>query len=171
MIEFIRDHQYLAQSFIFDMSKKTINTLSSIERVILLKEINIFEDMGVDDLKRLSDLAYEKVFDQGHKLITHGESGDELFVITRGKADVRIIMNDKESSINQLNQGDYFGEMALLEQSAVRSASIYAMTELQTLIIRGESFRSILYDRPDVMLKVLASLSRRIRHLNQKLGF
>jgi HEAT repeat protein/ATP/ADP translocase len=151
------------------MPRKTLNTLSTVERVLLLKELYLFKDLEVYDLKRLADLAYEQVFNEGEALLRQNEEGAELFVLAAGAVDVRVSADGVETSVAELGAGDYVGEMAILDMD-IRSASAYAIGTVRALVIDGVKFKAILRDRPEVSLAVLKGMARRIRQMNDQIA-
>jgi hypothetical protein len=150
------------------MSKKTLQTLTTIDRVILLREVPLFKQLSVEDLKQIADLAHEQLFQKGDLLVKQGDDGDQLYIIVDGEVEVRVATEHGETVVATHSQSGFLGEMAILE-TAPRSASAYALEETRTLVISGASFKAILKDRPEVSLAVLAGLSHRVRELNAKL--
>ena len=67
------------------------------------------------------------------------------------------------------NDGEFVGEMAILE-SAPRSATLKAHGDVRVLVINGDAFNSILFDRPEVAVAVLRKMSTRVRELNAKIA-
>lgn len=147
------------------MPRKTLRTLSPLERILLLREVPLFKTLNDNDLGQLADLAEEKFFDPGDRLMIQNEYSSELYIIANGEVEIRVFSDEGEKHISTIGNGDYLGEMAILD-GAPRSASAYAKTKTRTLSINGSSFHAILRDRPTVALAVLSDLSKRIRELN-----
>ncbi|TAK12594.1 MAG: cyclic nucleotide-binding domain-containing protein [Anaerolineae bacterium] len=150
------------------MARKSLQTLSSVERIILLRQVPIFNSLEVDDLKYLAEIASEKVLQSGEYLVRQNELGDELFIIAEGEVSIWLNTGKKEEEVSTGKEGDFFGEMSVLD-SAPRSASILCTTPVRALKLEGRDFRMILRDRPEVSLTVLRGLSQRIRQANDLL--
>ncbi|MBI3159307.1 MAG: MFS transporter [Chloroflexi bacterium] len=150
------------------MARKTLQTLSSVERIILLREVPLFQTLEIHDLKRLAEIASEKLFQKGEYVVHQGDSGDELYIIADGEVEIWLNTGRKQERVSQGKTGDFFGEMAVLD-SAPRSASIRAASPVRMLVLDGEEFKAILRDRPEVALTLLRGLSQRIRFANDLL--
>jgi CRP-like cAMP-binding protein len=81
-----------------------------------------------------------------------------------GNVQVLRTVNGIEQVLAQRSAGDFVGEMAILE-SAPRSATLCAQTDVRVLAIDGETFKGILRERPEVSFAVLRSVSRRLREM------
>ena len=142
----------------------TLKTVSILERILLLREIPIFADLSPDDLKLVAEIAREEWVPQNTNIFNQGDVGNMMYVIVEGHLHVISNVNGKEQVVAQRSNGDFVGEMAAIE-SAPRSATLRAQTDSRLLAIDGETFKRILYERPDVSFAVLRSLSRRLREM------
>ena len=142
----------------------TLKTVSILERILLLREIPIFADLSPEDLKLVAETAREEWYPQNTIIFHQGEEGNMMFVIVEGNLQVLRTTNGIEQVLAQRSAGDFVGEMAIIE-SAPRSASLCAQTDVRVLAIDGETFKGILRERPDVSFAVLRSVSRRLREM------
>ncbi|HEX8993290.1 MAG TPA: HEAT repeat domain-containing protein [Anaerolineales bacterium] len=140
----------------------TLQTVSTLQRVLLLREIPIFSDLSPEDLQRIATAANEQWFPRDTTIFRQDEIGDRMFVIVEGHVHVVRSANGKEQVLAQRGPGDFVGEMAIIE-SAPRLASLVTRREVRVLAIDGETFKGILRERPEVSLAVLRSMSRRLR--------
>lgn len=143
---------------------ETLQTVSSLERIILLREVPLFAELSPDDLKEIADVAREQLYPAESVICREGESGDELYVIASGNVRVTKGSNGSEKFVARRSAGEFLGEMAIFE-SAERSATVRAESDVRALVIDANSFKSILRDRPEVSLAVLRVLSRRLREM------
>jgi HEAT repeat protein len=141
---------------------ETLQTVSTMERVLLLREVPLFADLPPDDLKQIADVAREEWYHDGAPICREGEDGDRMFVLVSGQVHVVKQSGQAERRLATRTVGDFIGEMAIVE-SAPRSATVRADGEVRTLVIEGDAFKAILRDRPEVSLAVLRGLSRRLR--------
>jgi hypothetical protein len=147
-----------------EQSMSTLQTVSILERILLLREIPIFTDLSPEDLKLVAEIAHEEWYPQNTDIFHQGDEGNMMFVIVEGQLRVLRSMNGVEQELAQRGPGEFFGEMAIIE-SAPRSATLCAQTDVRVLAIDGEMFKGILRERPDVSFAVLRSLSRRLREM------
>ena len=143
---------------------ETLQTVSSLERIILLREVPLFAELSPDDLKEIADVAREQLYPDDAVLFREGEEGDELYVLASGQVRVTKGSNGIEKIVARRGVGEFLGEMAIFE-SARRSATVRAEGEVRALVIDANAFKSILRDRPEVSLTVLRVLSRRLREM------
>ena len=142
----------------------TLKTVSILERILLLREIPIFADLAPEDLKLIAEIAREEWYPQNTVIFHQADEGNMMFVIVEGHLQVLRTVNGVEQVLAQRGPGDFVGEMAIIE-SAPRSATLCAQTDVRVLAIDGETFKGILRERPDVSFAVLRSVSRRLREM------
>jgi CRP/FNR family cyclic AMP-dependent transcriptional regulator len=102
-----------------------------------------------------------KTFAPGELVIRAGDTGDAFYVIVRGRAGVA----GKRLS-RTLREGDYFGEIALID-GGPRSATVIAVDELRTIEIPRAAFLTFLEREPGLAGRIMASLAKRIRALEE----
>lgn len=141
---------------------ETLKTLGTIDRILFLRQVPVFADLEPEDLKQIAEIASERIFLEGDYLCREGEIGDELFVIVEGQVLVTKGSNGDRRTLRTLNVGEQIGELAILREQP-RSASVIAENGMvRALVIRGDALRTILSDRPEVALAMLASLAQRL---------
>lgn len=132
--------------------------LLTIEKVFILKSINLFSQISEDDLLSLAANIKELEFSAGEEIIKENEIGTSMYVIVNGEVDV--ISNGQK--ITTLGEKEVFGELAALDPEP-RSATIKAKDDL--LVFQIES--SVLYDLisiyPNVAKAIITILCQRIR--------
>ncbi|MGQ9627913.1 MAG: HEAT repeat domain-containing protein [Anaerolineae bacterium] len=143
---------------------ETLNTLSIMDRILFLKKVPLFSEASPEDLKALAHIAAEQVYPEHNIICRQGDPGGEMFIIVSGKLEVVVESeNGEEKLLATRYPGEYVGEMAILD-GAPRSASIRtAEVEARLLVIQERDFESILHERPEIALKVIEILSRRLR--------
>ena len=151
------------------VNMKTLKTLSTLDRVLLLREVPMFSELSPEDLEKIAEIAEEQLFLDQALLCREGEYGHTLFIIASGTVDVLKKAGTSEKVLASRSTGEFVGEMAILE-SAPRSATLRARGGVRTLVIDGDEFHSILLDRPQVAVSVLRRMSSRVRELNEKIG-
>ena len=145
-------------------SMDTLQTVSTLERVLLLREVPIFSDLSPEDLQQIATIASEQWFPKDTTIFKQDEDGNMMFIIVDGHVHVVRTSNGREQVLAQRGPGDFVGEMAIIE-SAPRSASLVTRNDVRVLAIDGQTFKGILRERPEVSLAVLKSVSRRLREM------
>lgn len=143
---------------------ETGQTLGVVERVLFLREVPIFHRLDPEDLESVAAVARERLHLPDDYLCREGDLGEELFVLVHGEVEVSKQVDGAPHVLRTLHGGDHLGELAILREQP-RSASVRALTETRTLVLGGDALRSILEDRPEVSLAMLASLAERMSNL------
>src|SRR3989440_12955111 len=101
----------------------------------LLRRVPLFADFAENDLKRLARSFKERAFDTGSTVAGEGKTGAGFFVIESGEAAVSVRGSERGS----LGPGDYFGEIALIDDGA-RSATITAVSDIHCYGLTSREF-------------------------------
>lgn len=117
-----------------------------------------FEGLSRGELLELAKVTEDMEVEEGKVLTREGQSGSEFFVIIDGE--VSVTKDGQE--IRTLGPGDFFGEIALLEDTP-RTATVVAKTPLRFFVLTRQSFRSMLAHQRELERKVLAALEERVR--------
>jgi len=101
-------------------------------------------------------------FGAGRFIFHQGDLGTEMFIIHEGK--VEILQEDPSGprQLAVLERGDFFGEMSILEELP-RNAGARAMTDVKIIMIDGATFDSMLRGNPEIGIRIMRKLSRRVR--------
>ncbi len=140
----------------------------------LLKKIHLFETLTPEELDKIRKICVREAHAKDTKIFFEGDPGNRCYVIIKG--DVRIskfIPNIGEEALAVLKAGDYFGEMALIDNFP-RSAHAIANTDIEVLAISKSDLDTILISDRDLGYKLLwaftKTLSRRLRETNEKMA-
>lgn len=144
--------------------------LATAETRDLLKKIAIFADLSGTDLDRLASLLQVSNYHKDEIILHKEDPGDSLFILRRGRVKVVLYGDDgREVILSVLKDGDFFGEMSLLDGEP-RSASVVAMEDSSVYILKRDAFIQTLMERPGIALRILVELSRRLRAADDKIG-
>jgi CRP/FNR family transcriptional regulator, cyclic AMP receptor protein len=143
--------------------------LSTIEKIIFLREVPFFEGMTVDQLKILASVSEEEVFQADAKVFQEGEAGGILYVVVNGKVALEREGPRKGSTvrIGLVESLSYFGEMTLFDNSPRTERAI---SDTLLLRLRREPLLMLMRQYPDLSLKLINVLSRRLREVNDKIA-
>lgn len=100
-------------------------------------------------------------FKAGDIIFCEYEPGDSFYLIQSGRVKIVKIFGNIEKTIDIMEPGEFFGEMALLEE-APRSATIIAMEETKLLEFNRENFQILMQGNPPIALKLLKLFCKRI---------
>ena len=134
-----------------------------------LRSVPLFASLSDEAATSLRDLLLEKDVTTNTRLFNKGETGDAMYLIETGR--VRISIRDeenKEITLTELAQGDFFGEMSLID-GRQRSADATVIDSSRLAILPRQAFLSFVRGNPDVALGMLAALSDRLRRTDELL--
>jgi CRP-like cAMP-binding protein len=106
-------------------------------------------------------------FQKGDIIFCEYEPGDSFYLIQSGRVQIVKIMDDIEKTIDYLNPGEIFGEMAILD-AAPRSASAIAADTVKALEFNRENFEVLMMGNPQIALRLLKLLAKRIYDQNRR---
>ena len=129
-----------------------------------LAHVDLFSTLDKKELQVLAKSCQERSYSAGSTILSQGDSGVGLYVLKSGKVRITLAQNPDraEEVLATLSTGDVLGEMALLDDLP-RSASATAVEDVDALVLPIWEFRTILRNHPDIAVKLLSVLSRRLR--------
>lgn len=123
-----------------------------------LATVPMFQGLSDKELKTVGACAHHETFEAGAEIITQGKAGGPFFVILEGSAEVLV-----DGVVQRrLGEGDFFGEMALLEHRP-RSGTVRATEHVTTATITSWDFLALLEESWPLCQKVLVEMCRRVR--------
>lgn len=138
--------------------------------ISLLKKISLFGALSTKDREELARLLRYQTIRKGQILFRKGDEGTALFLIFRGRIGIVLkVRPDDEITLASLADGDFFGEMALLD-GMPRSADATALEDTELYILNRTDFIRFLMHNEDAMRAILYNLSMRLRKTDDLLG-
>lgn len=134
-----------------------------------LCHVPLFESLDNEAAGELCELLESIDRKSGEVLFRAGDEGDAMYLIEEGK--VRICVRAKdghEVTLTELERGDFFGEMALLD-SKPRSADAVVAEDARLAVLSRDHFLSFVRTNPNVALEMLTALTNRLRHTDELL--
>jgi CRP-like cAMP-binding protein len=104
----------------------------------------------------------------GEYVFREGELGTEMFILQEGQVEILKLVAGAEEQLAVLEKGDFFGEMSLLEDLP-RTATARAVTDCKVIRINGATFDQMLRTKPEIAVRIMRKLSRRLRQTDQML--
>lgn len=135
-----------------------------------LQDVPLFGGLGDDDLERLSTLLTERTYPRDAAVVSADDPGDALYVIGEGEVKVSLWGNNgREVILGSLTDGDFFGEMSLVDGEN-RSANVICTTESRILRLGRREFLRVLRSYPSIALNVMTELCVRLRRADEAIG-
>jgi signal transduction histidine kinase/CRP-like cAMP-binding protein len=134
-----------------------------------INQNKLFSGLTDQELELIRSMIHEKSYVKGTIIIEEGQSDKILYVLIKGRVKVIKITPDlKEVVLAVREEGDFFGEMAILED-APRSARIIADDDCQVGLICQSEFEKMMGVEPKIAINILKSISFRLRHTNDQI--
>ncbi len=129
----------------------------------ILRNIPLFSELSDRELEKIAQVASKQRYHKDNLILIEEEVGSTMFVILEGRVKISRISDDgREVILSILSEGDFFGEMSLLD-GQTRSANVTAIEDSELLVIRREEFLQMLRDFPQIAINLLKELAQRIR--------
>jgi CRP/FNR family transcriptional regulator, cyclic AMP receptor protein len=136
----------------------------------LLHSVPLFSDLEGEELERFSQVAVPRTFPAGTRVFHEGDSSDACYIVKTGSFRVTREHSDGRAiTLATLGPGEIFGELAMLDGDK-RSASAEALTDGELLALPAGDVRALLSGHPEIALKLVAGLVRRLRAANVRIS-
>ena len=136
----------------------------------LLARVPVFDELADEDLRRVAEVAVPRRFEPGEVVFREGDDSDTCYVVHAGHGRaIREHPDGRQITLATFGPGDIFGELAMFDDER-RSATVEATDELEVLGILGGDMRRLLRRHPDMAVKLVISLGRRLRAANERLA-
>ncbi|MBI2972288.1 MAG: cyclic nucleotide-binding domain-containing protein [Armatimonadetes bacterium] len=123
-----------------------------------LKKVPIFSALPPKELEWISRSMKERVYEPGAVIVKQGDPGVGFFLVADGTVEV----THDGHKLREMGAGEFFGEMALMEER-VRTATVTAKTQTRCLQLVRWDFRAMLKENPDLAVRMLEVVVRRLR--------
>ena len=139
----------------------------------ILKNLALFQELNYNAVKELTYLFSDRIFQSGETIFEENDTGNSLLVIVSGevRSSQRAELSGEET-LTVLKKGDFFGEMALLDDLP-RSATAIAQSDTFMLEINREKFLHFVEKDPASGVRILLTLARnlsaRLREADNKI--
>ena len=134
-----------------------------------LRSVPLFASLDDAAATELRSLLSDRTVPQNTRLFKQGDKGDAMYLIESGRVRISIRDDDdQEVTLAELAQGDFFGEMAIID-GRQRSADAKVIEDARFAILSRESFLSFVRNNPDVALEMLSALTERLRRTDDLL--
>ncbi len=140
------------------------------ETVSLLGRVPVFEQLVPEDLERVAGVTVPRRFEPRQVVFREGDDSDTCYVVRSGHARaVREHGDGRQITLATFGSGDIFGELAMFDAER-RSATVEAVDDLEAVAILGTDMRHLMRRHPDIAIKLVIALGRRLREANERLA-
>ncbi|MCK7613643.1 Crp/Fnr family transcriptional regulator [Roseibium sediminicola] len=146
-----------------------MNTDGDLKKEKLLGKSFIFDALDDQARQELANFSYVKRYAAGDKIFTMGEPGQSMMAIAEGT--VRVTMftpSDREVTLNDLQAGDVFGEIAMLDGQE-RSANVKALTNCTLVVLERRALLDVLQRNPILSVRLIELLCQRVRRSDERM--
>jgi CRP/FNR family transcriptional regulator len=115
-------------------------------------------------------VAVPRQFNGGEVVFREGDASDTCYIVRSGRARaIREHPDGRSITLANFGPGEIFGELAMFDDER-RSATIEAIEETEAIAILGGDMRRLLREHPDIAVKLISALGRRLRETNERLA-
>ncbi len=137
--------------------------------ISLLKFIPIFSELSENDFQKIARASSKQLYRKDNMILIEEEIGSTMFIILNGRVKISRISEDgREVILSILSEGDFFGEMSILD-GETRSANVVTLEDSEILVIRREDFLQMLRDFPQIAINLLKELAHRLRRSDSQI--
>ena len=136
----------------------------------LLSRVPVFETLAPEDLQHVAEVAVPRSFAPHQVIFREGDNSDTCYIVRSGHARaVRAHPDGRTITLASFGPGDIFGELAMFDDER-RSATVEATDRVESVAVLGSDMRRLLHEHPELAVKLVISLGRRLRAANERLA-
>lgn len=135
---------------IFKKDRKQLTVIETLKKNIL------FKDLSVSEIKLVQNIIHFRKYSQGEMVFKQGDVGVGMYIIISGAVDVIY----DEKYITTLKEDDFFGELALVEEHGLRTASALIKEDSQLLGFFKPDLLEITHQSPEIGVKILFRIAQ-----------
>ncbi len=140
------------------------------KKIELLQSVALFWDLSEEELGYISQKMIARHYETGKFIFLEDSEGEQCFFVVQGSVKVtRLSKDGREVILAMLNEGEFFGEMALLDGES-RSANVIALEETEVLTLNREDFLVVLHDYPQIAIQLLKEMADRLRKSDRQIA-
>lgn len=135
----------------------------------MLQNVPLFANLSPAERRTLARAAIVRAYPKNSVILNEGEHTDSIYVINSGK--VKVLMRDEEGKeviLSILKEGDYFGELSLIDEQP-RSASVVAMEPSEMTLLLKADFLQCVASNPGIAMTIMRGLAQRLREADVKI--
>jgi CRP-like cAMP-binding protein len=143
---------------------------TSQDTVRLLQQVPVFSALAESELARVAEVTVPRHFQAAEVVFREGDESDTCYIVRTGHARaIREHQDGRSITLARFGPGDIFGELAMFD-SERRSATVEALEPTEAIAILGGDMRRLLREHPDIAVKLISAIARRLRETNERLA-
>jgi CRP/FNR family transcriptional regulator len=140
------------------------------EAEALLQRVSLFEGLAEGELAGVAEVAVPRRFEAGEVVFREGDEGDTCYIVRSGRVRaIRSHSDGRSLTLAHFGPGEFFGELSMFDDEP-RWATAETLQETEAIAILGGDMRRLLREHPEIAVKLIASLGRRLREANERLA-
>ena len=140
------------------------------KKIELLQSVALFWDLTEKELGYISKQMIARDYESGEFIFLEDSEGEQCFFVVQGSVKVtRLSKDGREVILAMLNEGEFFGEMALLDGES-RSANVIALEQTEVLTLNRDDFLVVLHDYPQIAIQLLKEMAHRLRKSDRQIA-
>ena len=140
------------------------------DTIALLHRVPVFSALSEQDLSQVAQVAVPRTFDAGEVVFREGDESNTCYIVRSGRARaIREHSDGRSITLATFGPGEIFGELAMFDDER-RSATVEAIESTEAIAILGGDMRRLLREHPDIAVKLVSALGRRLRDTNERLA-
>lgn len=137
---------------------------------INLREFPLFHEVEEEVARHFLSCGFQFQYESGTPLVSNNDLGETFFIILNGLAKLVLVNNSgEEVNVTLFREGDFFGELSMLEPKPTRSANIVAVTPIEVMAIHRKDFLKLMHQHPILSLNLARVLGQRLRAMNERM--
>jgi CRP/FNR family transcriptional regulator, cyclic AMP receptor protein len=139
-----------------------------LDKRAILSTHPFFQGLAAELIEQVSSHAITRMVKGGTVIYTKGDPGNSLFAVVAGTVRISVpSMEGKDTVFNLLNEGEIFGEIALLD-GRPRSAEVTAVTDCELMMINRRDFVPLMHSHPEIAFKLIDILCEKLRKTSEQ---
>lgn len=160
----------VAEKLMWETLKRWKQSSPEMDRIQFLKTVPFFNELTLWQIKKVSEIVFERSFDSDELIFEQGQPGAALFLVIHGQVSIERYDKQIHSTLAVIDRGAFFGELALLDESP-RSATARAMEPTRTLALYRNDLHRLINSDPQTACHIYRALARivgdRLRSTNE----
>ena len=141
----------------------------NMNKIDLLQSVSLFWDLSHDQLSLIADQMVARNYSTGEYFFLEDSEGKQCFFVIKGSVKVtRLGKSGREVILALLNEGDFFGEMSLIDGDS-RSANVIALENTKVFTLNRLDFLNVIKKYPNIAIELLKVLGQRIRKSDRQI--
>ena len=140
------------------------------DKIELLQSVSLFWDLTEKELGYISEKMVLRHYEAGQMILLEASEGEQCFFVTEGSVKItRLSKEGREVILAILNDGDFFGEMSLLDGES-RSANVIALDDTKVLTLNRNDFLLVIKEYPQIAIQLLKEMALRLRKSDRQIA-